>query len=148
MAFTFNGSVVKKILYGSKEIDNVYYSNGKKYLFQKRYISVKIEQYYLGEGYIPIKDVSKYPKVAALMRLFPGVKITFSSAYNVSVSYVDYDGKDATASGKSFSIITHLNAYGGSTIKISCDNCSTNTTLNGLINNLGSDSCCTIALNT
>ena len=148
MAFTFNGSVVKKILYGSKEIDNVYYSNGKKYLFQKRYISVKIEQYYLGEGYIPIKDVSKYPIGMALMRLFPGVRITFSSAYNVSVKYINYSGEDATASGKNFSIITHLNAYGGSTIKISCDNCSTSTTLNGLINNLGSDSCCTIALNT
>lgn len=148
MAFTFNGSVVKKILYGSKEIDNVYYSNGKRYLFQKRYISVKIEQYYLGEGYIPIKNVSKYSTVAALMRLFPSVRITFSSTYNVSVSYVDYNGGSATASGKNFSIITHLNAYGGSTIKISCDDCSTSTTLNGLINNLGSDSCCTIALNT
>jgi hypothetical protein len=146
MAFTFNGSVVKKILYGSKEIDNVYYSNGKKYLFQKRYISVKIEQYYWGEGYIPIKDVSKYH--TSLLRLFPSVRITFSSAYNVSVKYIDYNGSEATASGKNFSIITHLNAYGSSTIKISCDNCSTNTTLNGLINNLGSDSCCTIALNT
>lgn len=146
MAFTFNGSVVKKILYGSKEIDNVYYSNGKKYLFQKRYISVKIEQYYWGEGYIPIKDVSKYH--TSLLRLFPIVRITFSSAYNVSVKYIDYNGSEATASGKNFSITTHLNAYGGSTIKVSCDNCSTNTTLNGLINNLGSDSCCTIALNT
>ena len=148
MAFTFNGTVVKKILYGSKEIDNVYYSNGKKYLFQKRYISVKIEQYNIHSGYVPIKDVGTYNLGLALRGFTLQVRVTFSSAYNVSVKYVDYDGGDATASGKNFSILTHLNAYGGSTIKISCDDCSTSTTLNGLINNLGSDSCCTITLNT
>lgn len=148
MAFTFNGSVVKKILYGSKEIDNVYYSNGKKYLFQKRYIYVKIEQYNRYKGYIPIKEAGTFSLGAALQGLTLRVRITFSCAYNVSVSYVNYDGGGATASGKDFSIETHLNAYGGSTIKVSCGDCSTSTTLNGLINNLGSDSRCTIVLNT
>ena len=117
MAFTFNGTVVKKILYGSKEIDNVYYSNGKKYLFQKRYISVKIEQYNIHSGYVPIKDVGTYNLGLALRGFTLQVRVTFSSTYNVSVKYVNYDGGDATASGKNFSILTHLNAYGGSTIK-------------------------------